>query len=64
VKPSDVKIGDHFICGGRGWQVTDVGTRTVVAILVTEGWMNGPPYGLPEEVFDENDLPGCKLIFK
>ena len=63
MKLSDVKIGDRFICGGDEWQCTDIGSRTVVAILVREGWMNGPPYALPEYVFDENDLPGCNLIF-
>jgi hypothetical protein len=64
MKRSEVKIKDRFICGGREWQVSDIGTRTVVAILVKEGWMNGPPYALPENVFDENDLPGCDLVKK
>lgn len=23
------------------------------------GWFNGPPYAVAEEVFDENDMMGC-----
>ncbi len=56
---SEFKIGDRFNCGEKQWQVTDLGNRTVIAIEVREGWMNGPPYALTEAVFDENDLPAC-----
>ena len=27
-------IGREFLCGGRRWRCTDIGTRTVAAILV------------------------------
>ncbi len=26
-----------------------------------DNWFNGPPYGIPESVFDEDDLAGCSL---
>lgn len=26
-----------------------------------EGWFSGPPYGVLEQVFDEDDLEGCSL---
>ena len=25
------------------------------------GWFNGPPYGVAESVFDEDDLDGCSI---
>ena len=37
----EVKIGDMFRCGGKRWKVTDIGTRTVIAIPIKEGWMEG-----------------------
>lgn len=24
-------------------------------------WFDGPPYGIPEHIFDEDGLPGCSL---
>lgn len=27
-----------------------------------EGWFDGPPYAVAEEVFDENDMPECEEI--
>lgn len=29
---SEFKIGERFACGGKTWQVTDVGTRVVIAV--------------------------------
>jgi hypothetical protein len=58
----DAAIGKRFTCGGKQWQITDVGRRTVIAIEVREGWMNGPPYALAEHVFDEDALPVCELM--
>lgn len=29
------------------------------AEALADGCFNGPPYALPEHVFDEYDLPGC-----
>lgn len=48
-------IGSYFGCGGKTWRVTDVGTRTVIAIEHVPDWMVGPPYELAETVFDEDD---------
>jgi len=61
----DFKIGQEFTCGSRRWRCTDVGTRTICAIDLTEhpddpSWYNGPPYAVVEDVFDEYDFPGCK----
>jgi hypothetical protein len=66
MKHSDFKIGEHFLCGGNRWRVTDVGTRVITAIMIAEGrdpgWYNGPPYAVVEDVFDENDVEGCEPI--
>ena len=59
MKLQEFEIGKIFICDKRQWQVTDVGSRVVIAIAAREGWMNGPPYALSEMVFDENDQIGC-----
>lgn len=63
MKHGDFKIGTEFYCGPQRWRCTDIGTRVIVAIELRSGrredWYNGPPYALPETVFDENDLPGC-----
>lgn len=51
-------IGTYFVIEGRDhaiWRVTDVGTRVIVAIKHTPGWMEGPPFALGEHVFDEDD---------
>jgi hypothetical protein len=53
------KIGDRFFCAFVPevvWQVTDVGSRVVVAMRVNSddpSWNNGPPYAGVEHVFDE-----------
>jgi hypothetical protein len=59
---TDVKIGDTFRCDGKRWKVTDIGTRTVIAIPVKEDWMQGPPYAQAEMVFDEDDLMDCEVL--
>lgn len=55
-----VKIGDEFETETGKWRVTDIGTRTVVAIKLDhpedESWYNGPPYAVAEYVFDEGDI--------
>jgi hypothetical protein len=57
-----LKIGDEFTIDGvdKRWRVTDVGTRTIVAICLDKGedtsWYNGPPYAVAETVFDEDDI--------
>ena len=60
---TDVKIGDMFRCDGKRWKVTDIGTRTVIAIPIREDWMEGPPYTQAEIVFDEEDLTACEVLW-
>ena len=60
----DFTIGREFETATGTWRCTDVGTRTVVAIKVSDhqddpSWFNGPPYAVAEVVFDEYDLDGC-----
>lgn len=63
MKLSDFHIGLIFnTCLGR-WKCTDVGTRTVTAIHLDDErysndprWTEGPPYGLDEQTFNENDI--------
>jgi hypothetical protein len=81
MKHGDFWIGDRFWCGGLSWRCTDVGTRTIAAILLdrvdvensqsdevrslggaeaaAEGWFDGPPYAVAEQVFDEDDMEDC-----
>lgn len=59
---SQFKIGEEFICGSKKWRCTDIGTRTVAAICVSsheETLLEGPPYYVVENVFDEYDIEGC-----
>ena len=59
-----ISIGTEFISGGNKWRCTDKGTRTIVAIKLDgadPSWYNGPPYGVAETVFDEDDLEGVAL---
>ena len=67
MKAKNFTIGVEFKCGGRRWHCTDVGSRIVAAICVENmrddpGWLNGPPYAVPEILFDEYDLPGCEIV--
>lgn len=62
MKKAEAFMGAVFRCGAHDWVVTDIGTRTVIAIKATEGWMAGPPYALDETVFDEDDLLACKMM--
>lgn len=51
----DFYIGKEFWTESGPWRCTDVGTRTICAIRLVgdpRGWA-GPPYGVPEVVFDE-----------
>jgi hypothetical protein len=62
---SDFSIGKEFLCGQRRWRCTDVGTRTIVAIVLDHddpSWEIGPPYARQEVVFDEYDLVGCTNV--
>lgn len=59
----DFAIGEEFMTASGTWRCTDIGTRTIIAIKVSDrddpSWFNGPPYAVVEVVFDENDLGGC-----
>lgn len=84
---SEFQIGAEFMCGGKRYRCTDIGTRTVIAIRVDEatiatkapgkkvttrtitgedaqamGWFNGPPYGVLERIFDEDDREICEPV--
>lgn len=66
MKHDDFAIGREFKTAGGTWRCTDVGTRTIVAINVSDhrddpSWLNGPPYAVAEFVFDEHDFGGCWL---
>lgn len=57
-----LSIDSHFQISDREFRVTDIGTRTIIAVQITEkekadpSWLNGPPYAIAELVFDENDF--------
>lgn len=59
----DFAIGEEFLTASETWRCTDIGTRTIIAIKISDqddtSWFNGPPYAVVEMVFDENDLGGC-----
>ncbi|MFL9828571.1 hypothetical protein [Rhodoplanes sp. SY1] len=56
-------IGCEFLTATGRWRCTDVGTRTIVAIRLDldhdPTWYKGPPYAVPEHVFDEYDIESC-----
>lgn len=59
----DFAIGEEFRTETGVWRCTDIGTRTIIAINISDrndpSWFNGPPYAVAEIVFDEDDLAGC-----
>lgn len=60
----DFAIGREFETATGTWRCTDIGTRTIAAIKVSDhqddpSWFNGPPYAVAEIVFDEDDFGGC-----
>lgn len=64
---SDFSIGREFIVAGKRWRCTDVGTRTIAAVCLSdhpddESWYNGPPYAVVERVFDEYDFECCTAV--
>lgn len=59
------QIGMEFLTATGRWRVTDIGTRTVIAIKLDQTDprnYNGPPYSIVESVFDECDFGGCKPV--
>ena len=61
----DFYIGLRFFTGSGEWLCTDIGTRTIIAIRIQDEpekyWINGPPYDIEENVFDDFDFGGCYL---
>lgn len=62
MKHSDFEIGTEFTTATGLWRCTDIGTRTIIAIKISDyedqTWFNGPPYAVAEHVFDEDGLIG------
>lgn len=61
MKLEDFKIGETFFgAAGFEWLCTDIGTRTITAIMLDPEkenyWFKGPPYSVKEEVFDEYEI--------
>ncbi len=62
---SDFSIGSTFWTWTGEWLCTDIGTRVVVCVQLTDEvrqdprLLNGPPYSVAESVMDENDFGGC-----
>ena len=61
MKHTDFVIGTEFETStGQRWRCTDVGQRAILAIELQPdfdaAWFAGPPYPVPEIVFDERDI--------
>lgn len=61
MKHADFAIGTEFETStGQRWRCTDVGQRSILAIELQPdldaAWFTGPPYPVPEVVFDERDM--------
>ena len=59
----EFQIGSEFYSGEKKWRCTDIGTRTIAAICLSDhlddpSWFSGPPYACVETLFDENDIDG------
>lgn len=63
MEKDEFSIGQEFYTKTGKWRCTDIGTRVIVAIQMNDGHRSyiGPPYDVPEYVFDENDIDGCSL---
>lgn len=64
MKQDEFKLGTEFYTASGKWRCTDVGTRVIAAIhLNQEDSRNysGPPYSIPEHVFDEHAMEECSL---
>lgn len=59
------EIGKPFLMGDRVWICTDVGSRTICAVLLEElvaAGDSGPPYSICETVLDRYDMDGCEAL--
>lgn len=62
MKLKDFYVGVKFRCGANiYWQCTDIGTRTVAAIVIDKADTPVllPPYNVPELVFSEEEIEKC-----
>ena len=50
MKHSDFKINESFVCGDNIWLVTDIGTRTIIAIKISELPIHNNTDGITEKV--------------
>lgn len=62
----DFYIGLEFFYTDRQWRCTDVGSRVIMAVCLSEypddaSWFNGPPYAVVEHVFDEDTFENESL---
>lgn len=66
MKHHEFTIGTRFRTAAGIWKCTDIGTRTIIAIALSNhsdlSWFAGPPYAVAEIVFDEDDLEACEHI--
>ncbi|MBX3229534.1 MAG: hypothetical protein KIT84_17050 [Labilithrix sp.] len=59
------EIGKAFIMSDRVWICTDVGTRTVCAVLLDDLLAapdSGPPYSIAEHVIDRYSMEACQAL--
>jgi hypothetical protein len=59
------QIGGCFIMGDQVWVCTDVGSRTICAVLLeklVQSGDQGPPYSIAEYVLDHYDMDGCEPL--
>lgn len=63
MKLSEFKKGEQFFFYDKLWFCTDVGSRVVTGIAMTEleGRVETPPYSVPEIVLDEYDQEVCYI---
>ncbi len=68
MKLEDFWTGCEFQCGRDRWKCTDIGSRVVVAICLSDhcdiSWFDGPPYAVAETVFDEHDILVCEPVIE
>jgi hypothetical protein len=59
---SEFRIGLPFYYQDNRFICTDIGMRVVIAVRVEDEnitVIEGPPYVIPERIFDEDDIPIC-----
>ena len=69
MKITDFKIGSKFFGPAHfEWLCTDIGTRTITAIFLDPDkpsyYFQGPPYSVPEKVFDDLEMTSCYSDFE